>query len=72
MGLVGRIERARAPFGQELVVVKRCELFGRRLWGDLMMVAVVVWMLEGSRGMCLSWAKTGMDWQAECSRRWVT
>ena len=41
-GSVGRIERARVPFGQQLVEVRRCELFGRMLWGDLLMVVVVV------------------------------
>lgn len=43
---VGRIERAMTPSGPERVEGRRCEPFGRRLRGDLSMVAEVVWMLE--------------------------
>lgn len=68
MGLVGRIERARALFERGLVVVRRCELFGRMLWGGLVMVAVVIWMLERGMGMCLIWAKVDMDWQGSSRR----
>lgn len=56
------MERAMAPYGQEWVEGRRCGLFGRRLWGDLSMVAEVVWVREMRREKCLSWVKGRMDW----------
>lgn len=62
MGSGGRMERAMAPYGQEWVEGRRCGLFGRRLWGDLSMVAEVVWVRDMRREKCLSWVKRRMDW----------
>ena len=69
MVLVGRIERAMAPFGREQVEGRRCGLFRRRLRGDLLLVVEMVWMLEMRKGRCVSWTKKRMEWQAE-SLRW--
>ena len=63
--LVGRIGRAMASWGWGWVEGRRCGLFGRRLWGDLMRVAGVIWRLGRRKGRCLSWSERRMDWRAE-------